>query len=124
MIVHGLTPNRNYIRYAFLRPIERQICFYFAAGLGDSLRLADGRDPVVGWNQLVPDGQPSADAFSVRLAGFETIVTPATVRRNGVEMIDRLRMLEQPTPLGPFRITFDWSGEPAVEPVTRAQRGL
>ena len=68
----------------------------------------------VGWSQLLTDDDPGFDAFTVRLAGFEWMVTTSPTRRNDREMIDRLRAMEWATPLGTFRIRFDWSGEPAA----------
>ena len=112
MVANGMTPDPAYMRYAFLHPPGKPIYIYLAVGLGDSMRVADGRDPVVSWSQFLADGQPSFDGFSVKLSGFETVVTTAPIRRNGQQMIDRIRTLEWPTPLGPFRIVFDWTGEP------------
>jgi hypothetical protein len=112
MVANGMTPNTAYIRYAFSHPPGRPIYIYFAAGLGDALRLVDGRYPVVSWSQLLSDDEPGFDGFSVKLAGFESMVTIAPIRRNGQQMIDRIRALEWPTQLGSFRIVFDWAGEP------------
>lgn len=114
MIVNGMTPDPAYVRYAFLHPIPKPVYFFLACALGDNLRFADGRDPVVSWSQLIDDEQPGFDAFTISLSGFQTIVSTAPVQRNGKEMIDRIRVLEQQTVLGPFRIVFDWSGEPPL----------
>jgi hypothetical protein len=114
MIAHGMGPDLAYVRYAFLHSPEKPIYFYFAGELGDRLRLADSRDPVVGWRQLLSDDQPGFDGFSISLAGFEMVVTTAPIRRNGIQMIDRIRIVEWPTPLGPFRIVFSWNGEPIL----------
>jgi len=114
MIVLGMKPDPAYIRYAFLHPPGKPIYFYLAGGLGDTLRLADGRDPVVSWQQLLSDDQPDFDGFLISLAGFPVAVATAPIRRNGLQMIDRIRVVEWPTSLGLFRIVFDWSGEPAL----------
>jgi hypothetical protein len=114
MTVHGMAPDPAYSRYAFSHPPGRPVYIYLALGPGESLRLADGRDPVVGWSRVLSDDQPDFDGSSIRLAGFETIVTTALIKRNGLQMIDRIRIVEMPTPLGPFRIAFDWAGEPPV----------
>jgi len=114
MIASGMKPDVAYIRYAFSHWPGKPIHFYLAIALGDTLRLADGRDPVVGWRQFLSDDQPDVDGVSITLAGFETVVTTAPAQRNGLQMIDRIRVLELPTPLGPFRIVFDWSGEPLI----------
>ena len=82
-----------------------------AAALGDTLRLADGRDPVVSWSQIVSDDQPDFDAFEISLAGFKTVVSTEPLLRNGIEMIDRIRAVERMTSLGQFRIVLDWNGE-------------
>lgn len=114
MVSNGMTPDPAYIRYAFSYPPGKPIFIYFAAGLGDVLRLVDKRDPVVSWRQFLSDDQPGFDGFSLKLAGFETVVTTAPIRRNGQQMIDRIQALEWTTPLGPFRIIFNWNGEPTV----------
>jgi hypothetical protein len=114
MVAQGMTPDPAYIRYAFLQPPEKPIYFYFAGGLGARLRLTDGRDPVVSWRQFLSDDQLDFDAFLISLAGFPMVVTTAPIRRNGSQMIDRILAVEWPTPLGQFRIVFDWSSEPAV----------
>ena len=110
MVVHGMTPDPAYVMYAFQRPVAKPIYIYFAADVGEQIRLADGRDPVVGWKQ-VPEDDPSYDSFSVSLSGFESVVSTAPRDRNGKQMIERIRAIEWPTPLGPFRIAFDWSKE-------------
>ena len=117
MIANGMTPDLAYVRYAFLQPPEKPIYFYLALGEGEALRLADSLDPVVSWMRWLLVDQSDFDAFSVSLAGFETIVTTTPIWRNGRKMADRILVLERPTRLGPFRIMFDWSGEP---PVTRS----
>ena len=109
-----MTPDPAYIRYTFSHPPSKPVYIYLAAGLGDALRLADGRDPVVSWGQFLWDDQPDFDSFSVKLAGFETVVSTTPIRGNGERMIDRIRALEWPTALGPFRVTFDWNGEPCA----------
>jgi hypothetical protein len=113
MIAHGMTPDRAYIRYAFQQPTNRPIYIYLAADVGESMRLADGRDPVVGWRQMLAD-EPSYDGFSLSLSGFESVVSTAPLNRNGKPMLDRVRALEWPTPLGPFRIVFQWNNEASV----------
>jgi hypothetical protein len=114
MVVNGMTPDPAYVRYAFHRPLPRHVYFFFPGLLGDNLRFVDGRDPVVNWGHMVVDEDPSFDAFSMSLGGFQTIVSTGKVQRNGQDMIDRLNAMQQPTPLGTFRIVFDWSEEPPV----------
>jgi hypothetical protein len=114
MIIQGLPPHPAFIRYAFLRPLPCEVHFYFAGALGDNLRFGDGRDPVVGWRGLISDDDPDFDGFLLSLSGLQMAVSTAPIRRNGKQMIDRIRGIERPTPLGEFRIVFDWSGEPQV----------
>lgn len=111
MVVAGFTPSRDLINYSFRRATERRIYFYFPMGLGDQLRLGDGRDPVVTYAQLLQDETPGYDGCQITLAGFPMIVSTARVLRNGLEMIDRLRGFNQNTPLGPYTIYFDWRGD-------------
>jgi hypothetical protein len=116
MIVNAMTPDQTYIRYAFLRPLPRPLHFFFTGAIGDNLRLARVSDPVVSWAQLLADEDAGFDAFVITLGGFQTVVSTIPIQRKGKEMIDRLAVLKQPTPLGPFKIIFDWSGEPPVDP--------
>jgi hypothetical protein len=116
MIVHGMIPDPTYVCYAFLHSPTKPIYFYLASGLGEALRLADARDPVVSWSQFICDGKPDFDGFNISLAGFKMVVSTAPIQRNGLQMIDRIRMVEWPTPLGPFRIVFNWDGEPQPVP--------
>ena len=115
-----MSPDPAYVRYAFAHSPEKPIYLYFASGLGEPLRLADGRDPMVSWCQLLSDDQPDFDGFLILLAGFPMAVTTAPIRRNGLKMIDRIRAVEWPTSLGPFRIVFDWRGEPALPALEEA----
>jgi hypothetical protein len=55
MVAHGMTPDPAYPQYAFQKPTSKPIYIYLAAGVGEAMRLADGRDPVVGWKQLLTD---------------------------------------------------------------------
>jgi hypothetical protein len=114
MVAQGLTPDPPFVRYAFLHPPGKPVYFYFAGGLGEQLRLADGRDPVVSWRRLVADDKREFDGFVISLAGFPTVVTTTPIHRNASRMIDRMRAVEWPTALGPFRIVFNWSGEPSL----------
>jgi hypothetical protein len=116
MIVHGMIPDPAYVCYAFLYPPTKPIYFYLDSCLGETLRLADGRDPVVSWNQFISDDQPDFDGFNISLTGFKMVVSAAPIQRNGLEMIDRIRVVEWPTPLGPFRVVFNWDGEPEAGP--------
>ncbi len=111
MLAHGMTPDPAYTQYAFQRPTSKPIYIYLAAGVGEAMRLADGRDPVVGWKQLLAD-DPAYDGFSVSLSGFESVVSTAALNRNWKPMLVRVRVLEWPTALEPFRIVFDWSTKP------------
>ena len=120
MVAQGMTPDPAYVRYAFSPSTQKPVYFYFAGGLGESLRFADGRDPVVSWRQFLSDDQPDFDGALISLAGFGTVLTTAPIKRNGLQMIDRLRAAEWPTPLGPFRIVFNWSNEPALPELAEA----
>lgn len=113
MVAQAMTPDPAYVRYAFLQPPAKPIYFYFAGGEGEPLRLADGRDPVVTWYQFLVEDSPGLDAFLISLAGFRMIVTTVPIMRNGLRMVDRIRVLQLQTSLGPFRIVIDWTGEPA-----------
>jgi len=116
MIINGMSPDPDYIRYAFLNPVSKPIYFFFSGRVGEEIHFADSRDAVVSYRQLIlnDEGQKDLDAFSISLAGFQTVISPQPVQKNGKELIDRINVLQQPTPLGMSRIIFDWSGEPDV----------
>lgn len=114
MIINGMVPDSEYIRYAFLRPITRPIYFFFAGQVGEEKRFADSRDAVVSYWRLIAKDETSYDAFSISLAGFQTVVSLNPVQQNGKEMIDRINVLQQPTPLGMSKIILDWNDEPEV----------
>jgi len=84
------------------------------------MRFADTRDPVVSWRQLIASDNPNLDVFLISLAGFETIVL--TERRPELKpFVERIRVLQQPTPLGMFRIIFDWNNEPPVHELAQTR---
>ncbi|MFH1300109.1 MAG: hypothetical protein ABIK07_03540 [Planctomycetota bacterium] len=114
MIINGMAPDPEYIRYAFLRPITKPIYFFFAGQVGEEKRFADSRDAVVSYRRLIANDDTGYDAFSISLAGFQSVVSLIPVQQNGKEMIDRINELQQPTPLGMSKIIFDWSEEPGV----------
>jgi hypothetical protein len=111
MVVAGLVPSCDLIRFAFQQPTERQIYFYFPAQLGDTLRFGDGRDPLVTYSQLMQDETSGYDGCQITLAGLPIIVSTDPIRRGRRPMIDRLRAMHQGTPLRPYTIHFDSSGD-------------
>jgi hypothetical protein len=113
MIAAGLSPAADFVKYAFGRPTERPIYFLFAVALGDTVRFGHSQEPVVGYTQLLQDDTPGYDGCVIRLSGLPMIISNARVIRNNQQMIDRLRMITQPSALGDFRICLDWRGEPA-----------
>lgn len=123
MVAAAQTPNADYVRYAFGKPTRRHLCFYIAAALGDHLRFADSRDPVVRYQQLLQPETEEYDGFLISIGGLPIIGSNVGVARNGRAMIDRVRQLLQPTPLGQYAIEFDWSGEPEWMPPGDCQGG-
>ena len=111
MVANGLEPDRDYIRYAFVRPVSKPIYFQLDAACGVSLKLASSEEPPITWAQYLTDDQ-SFDGFKISLAGFPSFGSKVPINRNGQLMLDRISALVFPTPLGPFRIFFDWAGEP------------
>ncbi len=114
MFANGKLPDTAYAFYAFARPLPSPVHFYCTGLEGQQLRLADDRYPRVSWTQLINDADPGADIFSISLAGFETMVSTKPYTMHGRQMVDRVKVLQQPTALGMFRIVFDWTGEPPV----------
>ena len=118
MFAFGTTPHPAYVRYAFLRPLPNPVHFYLPAQVGQNLPLGNRNVPVVSWRRYTHDGEPEFDAFSVALSGYATLVSVLPLRQNGESMIDRLGSIRMPIPVGEFRISFNWSGEPAVQGVS------
>ncbi len=114
MVAHGLTPDAAYIRYAFLLKPGKRVYMYLAVAVGETVTFADVSNPLVGWRQLVLDDHPKVDAFTLEIGGLEWAVSTEPMLRSGQPMPDRVNLLSIPTPLGPFRISFDWSEEPGV----------
>ncbi|MFB0508893.1 MAG: hypothetical protein ACETVX_00190, partial [bacterium] len=101
-------------------PLPKPIYFYFNKGVGGQVRFTDTRDPVVSWRHLIADDNPNLDVFFISLAGFETTVL--TERRSELKpFVERIRVIQQSTPLGMFRIIFDWSKEPPVHEPDQSQ---
>jgi hypothetical protein len=115
MVAACATPDADYVRYAFGRPTKRRLGFFVAAALGDYLRFADARDPVVRYQQLLQPDTEGFDGFIISIGGLPIVGSNFGVARNGRPMIDRIRELIQPTPLGPYVIEFDWGGEPGIQ---------
>ena len=111
MVAAGIAPASDFVRYSFQKPTENRLYFYFAGSLGTTVRFGDSRDPVVRYAQLLPDGAPDVEGCEITLVGFRTVVSNSKILRNNQEMIDRLVDMHHETPLGPFTIHFDWSGE-------------
>ena len=84
-----MTPDPAYIRYAFQKQTDKPVYIYFAGATGEAVSLATSRNPPISWTQHLAD-DPSYDGFSASLAGFESIVTTAPVKRNGKPMLDRV----------------------------------
>lgn len=118
MFASGKLPDAAYAFYAFARPLPRLVHFYYTGLEGQQLRLADDRYPRVSWTQLINDADPEADIFSISLAGFETMVSTKPYTMHGKQMVDRVKVLQQPTDLGMSRIVFGWTGEPPVAAIS------
>jgi hypothetical protein len=110
MIALDRTPDAVFVEYAFLRPLSSPLHFYFRGELGETLQIADDRLPRVGWTDLKMSDSRPLTAFQIQLGGFCIMVSVQPF----ADAVDRIRELALRTPLGPFRIIFDWSGEPVV----------
>jgi hypothetical protein len=115
MIAHGKQPDPTYVCYSFLHPLPSPVHFYFPAAVGETRHFADARYAAVSWRQWLDDGRPTLDLFSITFGGFETVVSTIPLRAMGRSLLDRLRRMVVPTPLGPFHIDFDWDGEPRAQ---------
>ena len=112
MVAAGLTPAPEYVRYAFGKHPGRHIFIYCSGLLGDTIRLGEATSTAIHYQQLVSDDDPTYDGFQITLGGFPSLVSLEPVHRNNQPLIDRLLVFQQSTPLGFYRITFDWTGEP------------
>ncbi len=111
MVAQGMHPDQAYVRYAFLRPPGKPIYFYLAAALGERSRLA-----VVSWRQLFSEDHSDFDGAVISLAGFSNVLTTVPTHRNGLRMVDRIRAIERPTPLGPFESCSTGAAIPHARP--------
>jgi hypothetical protein len=107
----GRAPHPSYVMYAFGRATPTAVHFFMVAARGDKIPVAE---PSVRWQEMVVDGDTDVDAAKVTVAGITTLLCTVPVRRNFEDMIDRVAVLEFPTPLGPYTIAFDWTAEPPV----------
>lgn len=104
--INGGTPDIVYVQYAFGRPLRKPIHFFLVATPGDELLIGGA---LVSWRI-----GPAFDGCAISVAGLQTIVSPDPTLQNSRKLHDRIKVFQQPTPLGMFRIVFDWSGEPSV----------
>lgn len=109
-VAHGLEPDRAFVEYAFQRRLSKPIYIYFAGQKDETTNLANGRNPIVHWGQLV-DVDENVIGFELSLAGFASVVSANPLRLGNQQLVDRICTLQWHTPLGPYRISFDWQGE-------------
>ncbi len=109
MTAGGLKPSIAYVQHAFQALTDTPIHFFFDPAVEDLMRLADEREAIVSWSHLNSPSVPELEAFSISLSGFSMVVSLVPLEKNGLQMKDRIRELQHPTPLGMFRIVLDWS---------------
>jgi len=108
----GAKPEDIFVFYAFGRPVERKIYFYMPAQVGLHLNVYPG---FVHYEQFC-DMAGTTVAFSITLAGLTTIVSTiaidelarAIVELSMINWMDRVRCIQMRTPLGTYKILFDW----------------
>jgi len=119
MAVNGIVPNRGYVQYAFGYTPEQTLYFYTPACIGQKLPIGEGHINYVLYNDC---DDPNIRIFKIMLAGLSTLVTTfaidikKTAKLMDLEasLLNRIKCLQQRTPLGWFRIILDWSGDPCV----------
>lgn len=119
MAVNGIIPNRSYVQYAFGHTLEQQLYFYTAAQVGQKLPIGKGH---INYVLYVDCNNPNIRIFKITLAGLNTLVTTfaidtkktASLMNLDTSLLNRLRCLQQRTPLGWYKIHFDWNNDPCV----------
>jgi hypothetical protein len=115
MVVRGMAPDPDYVRYAFGQTTDKKLYFYAAQQTGESVKFTNPAEPVVHHGRLHLREMPEFDAFVIGLSGFEWAVGPVPLARTTGPMLDRPRGLHWPTPLGPYRINLAWDNEPTYD---------
>jgi hypothetical protein len=108
--VAGGVPELSYVQYAFGKHSEKKIFFYFPAEVGENRLLGNEHYTYISsptGNNIIP-----AYDFAVIFSGIIILVTTSEIHEFKVKLIDRLRCLQYPTPLGMYKIIIDWSNEP------------
>jgi hypothetical protein len=113
MVVRQLTPDTDYVRYAFGRATDRLLYFYAADQQGDAVTIDDPSGPVVQHGRIEAPGHPEFDAFLLTLSGFAWVVSPVPLSRTTGPMLLRPRTLRWSTPLGFYDVSLSWDGEPS-----------
>src|SRR5690606_20473096 len=111
MIANNQNPKPLYVSYAFGQLPGHRLHFYLAANVGEVMHLADDNQPVVSWKRLDASHDASYEGFEISLTGLVSVVSERPLHRKGSEMIDRVREIIYPTPLGEYRILINWAGD-------------
>lgn len=108
--VSDQTPEISYIQYAFAERPKKSIFFYFAAKEGAKLKIGDEHYKYI---QPPPvEGIDSVYDFAIIFSGLVIIITTSQITNLKVALIDRLKAFQFSTPLGFYKILFDWADEP------------
>lgn len=113
----GLAPDSDFVFYAFGKNTRKRIFFYFRTEVGCELKIRRGH---VQYIQFVEKVDPTVNIFQITLSGIEVLVSTIPVDNIMIgnqeiakmEWMDRLRVIQQPTDLGMYKIILDWSNEP------------
>lgn len=119
MAADGIVPNRDYVRYAFGFRTENRLHFYTLAKVRQNMQIGRGR---ISYTVYVDADKPNVRIFEITLAGLRTLVTTfpvdskktARLMHSDASLLDRLKCVEKPTPLGYYKIHFDWCDEPST----------
>lgn len=119
MAVNGIVPNRSYVQYAFGYVPGQTLYFYTPARVGQKLPIGKGNISYVLYNDCK---NPNIRIFKIMLAGLSTLVTTfaidakktARLMNLDASLLNRLRCIQQPTPLGWYKVFFDWSNDPCI----------
>jgi len=118
MAVNNMIPDISYVQYAFGYTPDKYLYFYCSAQVSHALLIRSGH---INYTNYVDINNPQTLIFSISLAGLRILVTsfPLHIQKtaklmNISSLIDRIRCLEQFTPLGVYRIYLDWSNDPCT----------
>lgn len=107
--VAGQIPEISYIPYSFAERPEKSIFFYFAVKAGVKLKIGDEHYKYF-LPPIIKGVNPIYD-FAIIFSGLIILISTNEISNFSVELILSLNTFQFPTPLGYYKILFDWKDE-------------